>query len=60
MFNKNRLKKTFKFPETIEEQKAICVEADALRTRGNARFKVGELFEAAKLYEQAVLKFADW
>jgi FKBP-type peptidyl-prolyl cis-trans isomerase len=53
-------KAVYKFPETIEEQRVICEAADALRQRGNELFKAGETVEAAKLYEQAVLKFADW
>ena len=53
-------KAVYKFPETIEEQRVICEAADALRQRGNELFKAGETIEAAKLYEQAVLKFADW
>ena len=61
MFSRNRpTKKDYKFPDTFEEQKARTDEADALRQRGNALFKKGELTEAAKLYEQATLKFADW
>ena len=50
----------YKFPETLDEQKAKVDEADALRRRGNELYKRGELMEAAKLYEQAVLKFSDW
>ena len=62
MMNRNRgaNKAAYKFPDTIEEQREICKVADELRTRGNALYKKGELTEAAKLYEQAVLKFADW
>ena len=61
VFNKNRPSKAkYKFPETIEEQRAKCEEADALRVKGNHLFKSGQILEAAKLYEQAVLKFADW
>ena len=61
MFSRNRPKKQdYKFPDTWEEQKERVDEADALRLRGNALFKKGELMEAAKLYEQAVIKFADW
>ena len=61
VFNKNRPKKAdYKFPDTIEEQRVICEAADELRQRGNALFKNGETVEAAKLYEQAALKFADW
>lgn len=61
MFSRNRPKKQdYHFPDTIDEQKVICDAADALRLRGNALFKEGQLAEAAKLYEQAVLKFADW
>lgn len=61
IFNRNLPKKRdYKFPDTFEEQKERVDEADALRLRGNAYFKKGELMEAAKLYEQAVLKFADW
>ena len=55
IFNRNRPKNTqYKFPETFEEQRAKCEEADELRQRGNALYKAGELTEAAKLYEQAV------
>ena len=61
MFNRYRPKKQgYKFPDTFEEQKERVDAADALRQRGNAHFKQGELTEAAKLYEQATLKFADW
>ncbi|KAL1521540.1 hypothetical protein AB1Y20_021199 [Prymnesium parvum] len=55
-----RPKMEYKFPDTIEEQTVICEAADELRKRGNAHYRKGELVEAAKLYEQAVLKFADW
>jgi tetratricopeptide (TPR) repeat protein len=60
IFNQNRPKTPYKFPETLDEQRAKCDEADALRLRGNTLFKAGDVLEAAKLYEQAVLKFADW
>ena len=60
IFNKNRARASYRFPETLDEQQAICNEADRLRTQGNALFRSGEIMEAAKLYEQAVLKFADW
>ena len=62
MMSKNTASKlaTYKFPETLEEQRVICDEADALRRRGNSHYQAGELMEAAKLYEQAVIKFADW
>ena len=61
MFSRNRPKKdAYKFPETFEEQKAKADEADVLRLQGNQLFKKGALTEAAKLYEQSVLKFADW
>jgi tetratricopeptide (TPR) repeat protein len=63
MFNKNRSSKTranYKFPDTLEEQRVICEAADELRVRGNALYKQGSTVEAAKLYEQAVLKFGDW
>ena len=53
-------RKPYKFPETEDEQGAKIAEADALRKRGNELYGKGELVEAAKLYEQAVLKFADW
>ena len=53
-------KQPYKFPETMEEQRAKCDEAEELKRRGNELFQRGELVEAAKLYEQAVLKFADW
>lgn len=53
-------KQDYQFPDTIEEQTAICEAADVLRIRGNALFKAGDVTEAAKLYEQAVLKFAGW
>ena len=49
----------YKFPDTLEEQTAICDAANELRLAGNRLYKAGELTEAAKLYEQAVLKFAD-
>jgi tetratricopeptide (TPR) repeat protein len=60
MFNRNRPKQKYHFPDTIEEQRVICEAAAELRQRGNALYKKGELMEAAKLYEQAVLKFGDW
>ena len=61
VMNKNRApKEAYKFPDTLEEQAAKCAEAESLRQRGNALYREGELFEAAKLYEQAVHKFADW
>lgn len=46
-------------PETEGEKRAKAAEAAALKQQGNALFAQGERFEAAKLYEQAVLKF-DW
>ena len=42
----------YKFPDTVEEQAAICQEANELRLTGNLLYKQGELVEAAKLYEQ--------
>lgn len=63
IFNKNRAAKAaakYKFPDTLEEQRVICEAADELRVRGNALYKEGSIVEAAKLYEQAVLKFGDW
>ena len=51
-------KKEYKFPETWDEQVERTGEADELRQKGNALFKKGQLTEAAKLYEQAVLKFS--
>ena len=61
MFKNGRQgKQPYKFPETLEEQKAKCDEAEELKRRGNEYYKQGELVEAAKMYEQAVLKFADW
>ena len=59
-FSYRKPKTPYKFPDTIEEQTVICNAANELRERGNALYKKGELVEAAKLYEQAVLKFADW
>ena len=61
VMNRNRAPKTpYHFPDTIEEQTAISREADGLRLRGNELYRSGELVEGAKLYEQAVHKFADW
>mmetsp|Transcript_6200 Transcript_6200/g.16194 ORF Transcript_6200/g.16194 Transcript_6200/m.16194 type:complete len:402 (+) Transcript_6200:1-1206(+) len=54
---KNKAK--YKIPDTKEEKTAKANEAAVLKERGNALFAQGERFEAAKLYEQAVLKF-DW
>uniref|UniRef100_A0A6S9XL77 Uncharacterized protein n=1 Tax=Chrysotila carterae TaxID=13221 RepID=A0A6S9XL77_CHRCT len=56
----NAKMKEFKFPKTIEEHEAKCREAESLKKRGNEFYQKGELVEAAKLYEQGVLKFSDW
>ena len=60
VFNPGGKKKAYKFPDTAEEQEPICAAAAELKERGNELYKKGEFFEAAKLYEQGVLKFADW
>jgi len=60
MFNGGKQRQPYKFPETMEEQRAKCNEAADLKRRGNEFYQKGELVEAAKLYEQAVMKFADW
>ena len=60
MFNGGKQRQPYKFPETMEEQRAKCDEAADLKRRGNEFYQKGELVEAAKLYEQAVMKFADW
>lgn len=49
----------YKLPETDSEKQLKAAEAAALKAKGNELFAQGERFEAAKLYEQAVLKF-DW
>ena len=54
------LKKMYKFPETLAEQQTICKAAIALKERGNAFYAKGEWVQAAKMYEQGVLKFVDW
>jgi tetratricopeptide (TPR) repeat protein len=58
-FGAAKEKAKYKLPDTDAEKAAKAAEAAALKERGNAFFAQGERFEAAKLYEQAVLKF-DW
>ena len=60
VINPNGSKKPYKFPDTAPEQDAICAAAADLKKRGNELYAKGEYVEAAKLYEQAVLKFSDW
>ena len=48
------------FPETLEEHALKCNEAQELKIRGNKFYEKGDILEAAKLYEQAVFKFAHW
>ena len=60
VINPNGSKKPYKFPDTAPEQDAICTAAADLKKRGNELYAKGEYVEAAKLYEQAVLKFSDW
>jgi len=58
-FGASKDKAKYKLPETKDELQAKADEANALKERGNQLVDEGEYFEAAKLYEQAVLKF-DW
>ena len=48
------------FPSTYAEQAKKCDEAQTLKEEGNELYKQGDLLGAAKLYEQAVFKFAHW
>lgn len=58
-FGASKDKAKYKLPETDEEVRTKANEANGLKERGNQLVEEGEYFEAAKLYEQAVLKF-DW
>lgn len=49
----------YKLPTTLEDKQERARAAEDLKSRGNQLYAAGEHFEAAKLYEQAVLKF-DW
>ena len=50
MFNGGKQRQPYKFPETMEEQRAKCNEAADLKRRGNDFYQKGELVEAAKLH----------
>mmetsp|Transcript_20627 Transcript_20627/g.55668 ORF Transcript_20627/g.55668 Transcript_20627/m.55668 type:complete len:372 (+) Transcript_20627:86-1201(+) len=52
-------KDKYKLPESDEEKRAKASEAKVLKDKGNNLYAQNEFFEAAKLYELAVLKF-DW
>ncbi len=56
----NRTKPPPDFPSTYAEQAKKCDEAQTLKEEGNELYKQGDLLGAAKLYEQAVFKFAHW